>query len=111
MIWTQDVSDILNMNLDSLRKIYNYFVTPTKKYMTLNDAMNLLCKFNDNVLSEFMVRYCFGMCKITVAEENEEGSIKYDRITFVEFLEFICRGAHQKFKGSDMQLSPLETKI
>jgi len=111
VIWTQDVSDILNMNLDSLRKIYNYFVTPTKKYMTLNDAMNLLCKFNDNVLSEFNVRYCFGMCKITVAEENEEGSIKYDRITFVEFLEFICRGAHQKFKGSDMQLSPLETKI
>jgi len=111
VIWTQDVSDILNLNLDSLRKIYNYFVTPTKKYMILNDAMNLLCKFNDNVLSEFMVRYCFGMCKSTVAEENEEGSKKYNRITFVEFLEFICRGAHQKFKGSDMQLSSLETKI
>ncbi len=45
---------------------------------------------------------------MTVANENED-SVKYSKMHFVEFLEMICRVADVKYKSSDH--SKLHKKI
>ena len=50
-------------------------------------------------LSEKDVRVAYAMCKMTVV--NEPANYKfYNTMVFVEFLEFIGRLAHYKFKGT-----------
>ena len=51
-------------------------------------------------LSEKDATYCYGMSKMTVANENGELA-SYQRIYFVEFLEMICRVADVKYKSAD----------
>lgn len=43
-LWTLDVNDILNANLEALKKIYNSFFTSKKSYMDLADALNLMVR-------------------------------------------------------------------
>ena len=42
-------------------------------------------------LSEKSARYCYAMCKMTIALESSEGIISYDSLAFVEFLELLGR--------------------
>ena len=47
-------------------------------------------------LNEATVRYCWGMCQSTI--ENETKRIgQYSKITFIEFIEFLCRILYAKF--------------
>jgi len=49
------------------------------------------------------VTYCYGMSKMTIAEENQDGAeVSYKHIKFVEFLELIGRAADLKFQGSEL---------
>lgn len=48
---------------------------------------------------------CFGMSKMTVADEINGGVAKYHNMRYVEFLEYIGRAAFIKFKGMDALLS------
>lgn len=69
--------------------------------MTLEDAIDLFFKRSDCGLNYKDITYCYGMSKMTVANENDDGK-KYDRLLFVEFLEMIVRVADNKYnKGRD----------
>ena len=62
-------------------------------------------------VSEMDVKFAFGMCKMTVVSEANAFK-EYNRIQFVEFLEFIGRLAYIRFKdSSEMGSLPLATKI
>lgn len=58
------------------------------------------------------VRFCFGMCKMTIVMEST-GYKDYNKLQFVEFLEFVGRLAYSKFKhsSSDMAAMSLASKI
>jgi len=43
-LWTLEINDLLQANLDSLKLVHNYYITPTQKYMTFKDGINLLTK-------------------------------------------------------------------
>ena len=78
----------------------------------MNDMMDLCLRKSPIGLSEMDIKFCFGMSKMTVVVEN--ASIKeYNRLQFVEFLEFIGRIAQIKFKqsGGDSASLSLATKI
>jgi hypothetical protein len=61
-------------------------------------------------MSEKDVKIAYAMCKMTVA--NEPANYKaYNIMVFVEFIEFIGRLAHIKFKGTSESQLPLATKI
>ena len=45
------------------------------------------------------------MCKMTIVNETKDD---YDKLVFVEFLEFVARLADCKFPGN---VTPLETKL
>ena len=42
------------------------------------------------------VKFCFGMSKMTVKDEVKNVE-EYERLRFVEFLEFLGRAAHTKY--------------
>ena len=45
------------------------------------------------------VTFCYGMSKITYADENNDGEARMKRIDFVELLEMISRAADIKFRS------------
>ena len=111
-IWTIDVNDVLLMNLDSLRTIYDSYSFPTKQFMTKEDFVDLFMQKTDLGMQERDVVYSFGMSKMTVVNENsEDGERQYNKLLFVEFLEAIARVAHQKFRDSELSQLALHHKI
>ena len=89
-LWSCDVNDVFESNLDLLKKIYNSYLKPMQKLMTQKDAENFMMKDHDLQMIEKDAIYCYGMCKMTVIKENES-SKEYFVIKFVEFLEMIGR--------------------
>jgi hypothetical protein len=65
--------------------------------MTFENILDLFIVKNEIQIHEKELLYCFGMCKMTIADENNEGDKKYKFILFVEFLELLGRVAHHKF--------------
>ena len=96
-MWTIDVNDVYTVNLDSLRKIFQSYTTPIVKLLTFENIVDLFIVKNEVNILEKDLMYCFGMCKMTVPDENNEGEKKYKYILFVEFLELLGRVAHHKF--------------
>jgi hypothetical protein len=97
LLWTIDVNDVLEANLEGIKKIYTHYHEPRKKYMTMVDAMNLLMKDTSLALIEKDASYCFGMCKMSVVLE-QENMWQYKQLKLVELYELLGRVAHQKFR-------------
>ena len=69
-LWTIDVNDMLEANLENLNKIYEHYRTPTKKLLEYEDAL-LMCTRDTNLdISEKDIAFCFGYCKMTVSNEE-----------------------------------------
>jgi len=73
--------------------------------MELDDCAKIFSRYAEGLgVSEDQVKWSFGMSKMTVHDEIKDNS-KYTKMQFVEFLEFIGRLAHIKFKQNvDMKL-------
>lgn len=109
-LWTVDVNDVLDANLELLRKVYKSYLTPVQQYMTIHNAIDLLEKKAEIGLATKDVIFCFGMSKMTIPNENDN-SERYNILYFVEFLELIGRIADFKFNGSELESLPLHSKI
>lgn len=101
-LWTVDVNDVLEANLEGLRKVYAVFFDPRKKFMSMSDALDLMIRLTPLALTEKDAFFCYGMSKMTVANEVEESTVKYKRLQFVELLEMVGRIAEVKFRGTEM---------
>ncbi len=71
-LWTIDVNDILEANLEGLRKVYQHYWEPRKKYMTYHDTMDLMMRDTGLSLIEKEAIYCYGMCKMSVVLESAD---------------------------------------
>ena len=98
-----EVNDVLEANLVGLKKVYEYFYDPRKKFMSMQDALDLMIKFTPLALTEKDAFFCYGMCKMTVINEAEDSTLRYRRLQFVELLEMIGRIADVKYKGTEME--------
>jgi hypothetical protein len=103
-LWTIDVNDVLEANLDNLKKIYASYITQVHKSMDLQDCIKLCTVDSPLQISEKDICFAYGMCKMTVVNE-EKFKGQYSALQFVEFLEFVGRIAFAKFKNAsgDMQ--------
>ena len=81
--------------------VYAYFYGPRKKWMSMNDAHDLMIRLTPLSLTSQDAFLCYGMCKMTTVNEAEESNTKYKRLQFVELLEMIGRIAEVKFKDTD----------
>ncbi|CDW89852.1 UNKNOWN [Stylonychia lemnae] len=100
-IWTIEVSDTLEVNLDGLKKVYAKYFDPRKKYMSMQDGLNLMMRDTAVGLIEKDAIFCYGMCKMTCINEAVDSSKHYKILQFVELLEYICRVADYKFRNND----------
>ena len=81
--------------------------------MTLTHALDLLTARSSLELSVRDSIYCYGMSKMTCAEENAPGKLNdhYSKLEFVEFLEMVGRIAEVKFRGTEMEELTLHKKL
>jgi hypothetical protein len=80
-LWTLEVNDLYEANLNNLRKIHNK--------MTLKQAIKLMTRKVKTGLSSYKITYCFGMSKMTIMDEMRKP--RSHSLQLVEFLEFIGR--------------------
>ena len=99
-LWTLEVVDVFDANLENLKKVYQNYTNQNKKFLNMEDCVNLCMREAASLsMSEKDVKIAYAMCKMTVV--NEPANYKaYNIMVFVEFLEFIGRLAHYKFKGT-----------
>ena len=109
-LWTIDVNDLLESNLENLDLVYRRFRTPTKQFLDLEDCINLCTRDTNLGISEKDILFCFGYCQMTVVNEEKHWK-QYHTLQFVEFLEFVGRLAHFRFKSSSGASQPLSEKI
>ena len=70
--WTWENHRILNANLAGIKKIYNSFFAPRKKFMTKADCIDLMVKTTQLIPDENKVIYCYGMSKMAVVIDSGE---------------------------------------
>jgi len=104
------VNDILEANLEGLKKVYEYYFEPRKKYMTMADALRLMMHDTPLAMSEKDAKYCYGMCKMTVLQEMDQ-SWQYKQLQFVELLEMLGRIAEFKFRETELEGLELAKKL
>lgn len=80
--------------------MYFRYYNQLKKYMTLEDTIDLIQKVMPEI-SDNTVKLCYCYSKMTIVDEMKDKD-KYEKLEFVEFLEFIGRIAST--------LSPLDSK-
>ena len=103
-IWTVEVNDLLDANLEGLKKVYSMFrdlkAVNKKRWMDLKDAD----QFMQQMMPELKVntkisRKCYFLSKMTCSDEQSKIE-QYNRLQFVEFLEMLCRIAHEHFEDA-----------
>ena len=99
-----DVNDLFEANLENLKKIYAHYKTPTKAFMEMQDCISMCTSESVLGISEKDISFCYGYCHMTVTNEARMWK-KYQQLELVEFLEFIGRLAHVRFKNSSPELA------
>ena len=66
--------------MEGLKKVYAHFFDPRKKYMTMNDALDVMIRLTPLSMTEKDAIYCYGMCKMTVVNEAEDSTVRYKRL-------------------------------
>ena len=80
------------------------------KKINITAACDLFAHDSKLKISEKHCKYCFGMSKMTVVNEEWEAE-KYNVLAFVEFLEMVGRVADVTFSGTDIAHEPLARRI
>lgn len=107
VLWSWGSHKIFVANDAGLKAIYEKLF-PRFEARGLEACIDLFCEDSTVELSVKEVRFCFGMSKMTVRDEIQSRE-EYDKLRFVEFLEFIGRVAYTKyFEDEEMNL---EAKI
>ena len=104
-LWCVEVNDVFEANMEGLKKLYAFFFDPRKKFMSMQDAIDMMIKLTPLMMTEKDAYFCYGMCKMTCVNEAEESTLRYKRMQFVELFELIGRIAEVKFRGTEFETS------
>lgn len=94
-LWKADINKLFKLNLPVLKKAYAMLFGKFG-ISGLKETIDLFCKGQNFSMPEKELRYCFGMSKMTIMNEEENGD-DYLQLKFVEFLEFLARVADSKY--------------
>ena len=98
-LWDLAPDDVITANLAHLNKVHDKLTKVKGKHATLavRAVIDLVTKDSRLMLSEKDAFFCFGMSKMTVKDENDGGTLRYNVLTRAEFYEFIGRVAALKY--------------
>ena len=63
------MNDVFETNLDGLKKLHNFYFTPTQKYMSDKDGLTLLSKDALADLTYTQAKTCLAYCKMQLKDE------------------------------------------
>ena len=109
-----DIEVVFSLNEEVLKKLFRKKASEGKgehkfkpigsDWVVIEDCVQLLrseCNLN---ISHQQICEAFGMSKKEVDKEFEKDSLmSYNKLTYLEFLEFLTRIAELYFKGSEME--------
>ena len=73
-MWALGPNDILEANLDNLKKIYCSFHSSVKKYIDLNDCIDMCTRRADLGLMDKDIQIPYTLCKMIVSNEPTQYS-------------------------------------
>ena len=77
-LWCIDVNDVFQANLETLQKIYKDIkIYQGNKYVIYADIINMYCQKNEIQMNDKDVIKAFGLSKMTVVDETDDGEKKY----------------------------------
>lgn len=71
-LWTLEVNDVLFVNLDNIKMVHQFYMSPTQKYMSQKDALNMCLKDTALGLTTKQARFCVGYCRMTLKAETAD---------------------------------------
>jgi len=96
-LWTTKINAMLEANKSGLNEVYKYlFPKFGDKSEYFRKCLDLMSRHPLISLPDKETRFCFGMSKMTVKDEVGNHD-EYDKLRFVEFLEFLGRCASAKY--------------
>lgn len=98
-LWNMTIHDMLEPNIPGLRKVYETHYAPRKRFMNMDDVVDLMVRQTGLLQMEKDAIYCAGMSKMTYPQETNHQDAYYNSLKFVEFLELLGRVAHLKYSG------------
>jgi hypothetical protein len=109
-LWSFEVDAVYMANLDKLKKIYDHLHPKYHEDTGWANILQYITFASTLQVSEKETRFAYGMSKMTVDDEPVKFG-RYKCLEFVEFLEFIGRLAHVKYKGMEHEAISLSQKI
>ena len=116
-----DVETVYTMNEQALRKIYlmktlegrdTKLKPHNADWMIVQDCHTLFRNDLPLKLPYKMINEAFGMSQIHMVNEFDKNSLQdYNKLTYLEFLEFLARIAELYFEESEMEDLDLHVKI
>ena len=91
--------------------MYQKFFKPRKTWMNKQDALDLMIRLTTLHMLDIQVMQAYGLCKMTVVDEADDGLNRYNKLYFVEFLEMIGRIAEIKYRGTEVAQQSLTKRI
>mmetsp|Transcript_31639 Transcript_31639/g.41906 ORF Transcript_31639/g.41906 Transcript_31639/m.41906 type:complete len:140 (+) Transcript_31639:634-1053(+) len=117
-MYTNDINDLLQVNLYSLRQIYELFAKnqnyPRNKNLveilppnmpSIDQITCALYRFIDNVGESKLIQAFYASKQLVQEETTQAGMTEYTILRWGEFLEFVCRLAYLKFRGTPKEHS------
>ena len=111
-LWVENVEEVFSCNEKAMWELHNMLSKsrkdtskgPRDDFVTLADCRILFTEdFKILGLKKADIAAAYAMSKHTVVNEIDARQVStYNRITYIEFLEFIARVAELFFEGSEM---------
>ena len=95
-LWTIEVNDLLENNKHSLMRLYKRYFKDRKNFMIMQDALGLITWETPVQVADKEALFDYGMCKMSCSNDILDRA-KYDKLQFVEFIEYLGRIAHYKY--------------
>ena len=91
-------NEILAKNSVQIKKLYDSFTHPKKKWVTLDDTKAFIRKLALDV-SDLLVGAIYAESMMTIIDTIRD-NVKVNMMKYVEFLIFLCRITHEHYQDS-----------
>ena len=94
-------NDIFKNNDAVIRRLFESFLNPSKKYITLEECTKLLKKADLNI-NDYKVSPCYTESMMSKIDTLSDLSA-LQQMRYIEFLVFIARVSHEVYKGTKQE--------
>ena len=103
------VDGLLSKNLGPLQRLFEGFLTPNKRYITLEECTKLM-KGAGVRISDLRMNPCYAESMMSRVDTLSDTTTLL-QMRFTEFLVFLCRAAHEVYIGTAEEAQPLQVKL